>query len=164
MYFEVFSEIRFRKHPSQSSLYFNGAEYFYRPITCFYACVCVLYVLYDSWVYTDLSLSIKTTTATTTTTTTVSQAFHFWIQANFDFSSADIRHPIFVSTAPVDILAHTVLGHQHAQCWMKSLLFTFDFIWLSIIPCIAFMHRMTSFKMTDEISRNLPALRVPGYR
>ena len=30
MYFEVLSEIRFRKHPSQSSLYFNGAEYFYR--------------------------------------------------------------------------------------------------------------------------------------
>ena len=31
-----------------------------RPITCFY--VCVLYVLYDSWVSTDLSVSIKTTT------------------------------------------------------------------------------------------------------
>ena len=30
MYFEVLNEIRFRKHPSQSSLYFNGAEYFYR--------------------------------------------------------------------------------------------------------------------------------------
>ena len=28
MYFEVFIEIRFRKHPSQSSLWFNGAEYF----------------------------------------------------------------------------------------------------------------------------------------
>ena len=34
-----------------------------RPITCFY--VCVLYVLYDSWVSTDLSVSIKTTTTTT---------------------------------------------------------------------------------------------------
>ena len=28
MYFEILSEIR--KHPSHSSLYFDGAEYFYR--------------------------------------------------------------------------------------------------------------------------------------
>ena len=34
-----------------------------RTITCFY--VCVVYVLYDSWVSTDLSVSIKTTTTTT---------------------------------------------------------------------------------------------------
>ena len=33
---------------------------FYHPITCFY--VCVLYVLYNSWVNTDLSVSTKTTT------------------------------------------------------------------------------------------------------
>ena len=67
MYFEVLNEIRFRKHPSQSSLYFNGAEYFYRQSWSsnylFY--MCVLYVLYDSWVSTDLSVSIKTTTTTT---------------------------------------------------------------------------------------------------
>ena len=66
MYFEVLNEIRFRKHPSQSSLYFNGAEYFYRQSWSsnylFY--MCVLYVLYDSWVSTDLSVSIKTTTTT----------------------------------------------------------------------------------------------------
>ena len=35
-----------------------------RPITCFY--VCVLYVLYDSWVSTDLSVSKKTTTTSPT--------------------------------------------------------------------------------------------------
>ena len=65
MYFEVLSEIRFRKHPSQSSLYFNGAEYFYRQSwssNYLFLRVCVLYVLYDSWVSTDLSVSIKTTT------------------------------------------------------------------------------------------------------
>ena len=65
MYFEVLSGIRFRKHPSQSSLYFNGAEYFYRQIwssNYLFLRVCVLYVLYDSWVSTDLSVSIKTTT------------------------------------------------------------------------------------------------------
>ena len=67
MYFEVLSEIRFRKHPSQSSLYFNGAEYFYRQSwssNYLFLRVCVLYVLYDSWVSTDLSVSIKTTTTT----------------------------------------------------------------------------------------------------
>ena len=46
--FEVFSEIRFRKHPSQSSLYFNGAEYFYRQSWSsnylFYVCVCYMFV------------------------------------------------------------------------------------------------------------------------
>ena len=61
MYFEVFIEIRFRKHPSQSSLWFNGAEYFLSSKYLFLR-VCVLYVLYDAWVSTDLSLSIKTTT------------------------------------------------------------------------------------------------------
>ena len=74
MYFEVFSEIRFRKHPSQCSLYFNGAEYFYRQSwssNYLFLRVCVLYVLYDSWVSTDLSVSIKTTTTTTTTTTVI---------------------------------------------------------------------------------------------
>ena len=70
MYFEVLSEIRFRKHPSQSSLYFNGAEYFYRQSwssNYLFLRVCVLYVLYDSWVSTDVSVSIKTTTTTTVT-------------------------------------------------------------------------------------------------
>ena len=57
MYFEVYSEIRFRKHSSQSSLYSNGAEYLYRRNTCFY--VSVLYVLYDSLVSTDLQVSIN---------------------------------------------------------------------------------------------------------
>ena len=47
MYIEVFSEIRFRKHPSQSSLYFNGAEYFYRQswssnYLFLRVCVCVI--------------------------------------------------------------------------------------------------------------------------
>ena len=67
MYFEVLSEIRFRKHPSQSSLYFNGAEYFYHQSwssNYLFLRVCGLYVLYDSWVSTDLSVSIKTTTTT----------------------------------------------------------------------------------------------------
>ena len=67
MYFEVLSEIHFRKHPSQSSLYLNGAEYFYRQSwssNYLFLRVCVLYVLYDSWVSTDLSVSIKTTTTT----------------------------------------------------------------------------------------------------
>ena len=71
MYFEVLSEIRFRKHPSQSSLYFNGAEYFYHQSwssNYLFLRVCVLYVLYDSWVSTDLSVLIKTTTTTNCTT------------------------------------------------------------------------------------------------
>ena len=32
----------------------------YRPMTCSY--VCVMYVLYDSWVIANLSMSVKTVT------------------------------------------------------------------------------------------------------
>ena len=46
MYFDVLSEIRFRKHPSQSSLYFNGAEYFLSSKLIVqllvFTCVCVI--------------------------------------------------------------------------------------------------------------------------
>ena len=54
MYFEVLSEIRFRKHPSQSSLYFNGAEYFYHQswssnYLFLRVCVCVICVICFVW-------------------------------------------------------------------------------------------------------------------
>ena len=52
-----FSEISFRKHPSQSSIYFDGAEYFYRPITCFYVCVCVLCFVWLMGQYWPLSVN-----------------------------------------------------------------------------------------------------------
>ena len=58
MHFEVFNEICLRKHPSQSSLYSNGAEYLLSSNYRFLR-VCVSYVLYDSCVSNDSSVPIK---------------------------------------------------------------------------------------------------------
>ena len=51
MYFEVFSEIRFRKHPSQSSIYFNGAEYFLSSTYLFLrVCgICFVWLMGQCW-------------------------------------------------------------------------------------------------------------------
>ena len=60
MYFEVFSEIRFRKHPSQSSLYFNGAEYFYRQSwssNYLFLRVCVIYFVWLMGQYWPFSVN-----------------------------------------------------------------------------------------------------------
>ena len=64
----------------------------------------------------------------------------------------------FVTTAPACVQTPKGAGPSAGTVLKYLKMFTFKFLWLST-SLVTFTCTMTTFKMTDEVSRNLVALR-----